>query len=239
MEKETFEGNYWQWLKHQIKTGTNLPAMAILAFGVGFQLCLMLTTGKLDFTSVIAFIASSVGLFCTTLMMNGSPANGLMGFISAFGFIYINAIAHHWWSVVDQIVFVMLIDLPLMKNWRTWGQNFDQKVRSLNKKGWAITIASILCLWIVLYPLAIQLKDSQPLIDALVLAVGAVASWLCYKHYNNTYTLWLFSNAINVVLWIGALQTSTSIQATLPMLVTTLLYMSTSIYAKFFSVWKK
>lgn len=235
-KEKNFKGNYFQWIVNQVKTGMNTPATAIWFFGVGFQLALLLT-GTINLLTIITFLASTIGLLCTVMLMNGKPINGLFGFISAFGFIFVNWQAQHWWSCLDQVVFIVAIDLPLMINWRKWDSDFEEKVRTLNKKGWIVAIISILILWGLLYPAAIYLHDSQPLIDALVLAVGAVASVLCFLKFNNTYTLWLFSNIINVILWFASLQNG-NVQTALPMLVTTILYMSTAIYGKFFSIWK-
>lgn len=231
-----FEGNYLQWLWQEIKQGTNGPALAIWFFGFGFQLSIYLAS-PITLLSTVTLIATLVGLLCTTLMMSGSPANGVVGLISVIGFVWVNWAAGHWWSVLDQLIFALAIDIPLMISWRTWGQNFDQKVRKLDNKGWLITGLAIIFSWVVLYFVAIYLKDTSPFWDSLVLSIGAIASVLCYKHYANTYTLWLLEDIVNVGLWFSALSAGYS-QSSLPMLVSVLMYLATAIYGKFFSVWK-
>lgn len=233
-----FNGNYLQWLWYEIKQGTNKPALAILFFGIGFQLALMLSH-PITWVAVVTFIATIVGLLCTTLMMNGSPANGFMGAVSVIGFCIVNAVAGHWFSIVDQLIFFAAIDLPLIITWKTWGADFEKKVRTLNAKGWMVSIAGILAAWFVLYHVGILLKDTAPLTDSLVLAIGAAASILCFLKYNNTYTLWLAEDVVNVALWVVSLKTMGFNGASIAMLVSTLMYLATAIYGKFFSVWKQ
>lgn len=233
-----FSGNYFQWLWYEIKQGTNKPALAILFFGIGFQLALMLSH-PITWVAVVTFIATIVGLLCTTLMMNGSPANGFMGAVSVVGFCIVNAVAGHWFSIVDQLIFFAAIDLPLIITWKTWGADFKKKVRTLNAKGWLVTGIGILVAWLVLYFVGIALHDTAPLTDSLVLAIGAVASLLCFLKFNNTYTLWLLEDVVNVLLWISTAIHLGVTGSTIAMLVSTLMYLATAIYGKFFSVWKK
>ncbi|KGO31724.1 hypothetical protein Q757_05455 [Oenococcus alcoholitolerans] len=214
-----------------------VPAWTIWWFGFGFQLALFLQ-GHINLLAFITLLATLAGLLCTCAMMIGRPINGLFGLISAVGFIYVNYSAGHFASVLDQFVFVALIDIPLMISWRSWGQNFKSKVRTLSTQGFVITVVSILIAWGVLYELYVLLKDTNPVWDSLVLAIGATASLLCTLHFSNTYTLWLAEDVVNVILWFTANMAGYT-QAALPMLVSTILYTATAVYGKFFSVWAK
>lgn len=234
--QERFEGNYVQWLGVEFKK-INLVAAMIWFFGIGFQTAL-LVTNPITWQAFVTYLATVVGLGCTVYMMVGAPINGLLGLINVFGFVTVNLFAHHWWSVVDQIIFACAIDIPLMMKWRTWGQDFGAKVRKLHLKGWMVTILSIVVEWGILFQVARLLKDSQPAVDALVLAFGATASILCVMHVSNTYTLWLAEDVVNVLLWFYALKDGYS-PAALPMLISTLMYTATAIYGQFFSVWHK
>lgn len=234
-----FNGSLFQWVVYELKqVFKSKAAIGIWLFGTGFQLANMLAN-PINWVSVMTFCASVIGLLCTVAMMTGNSINGLLGAISVVGFCIVNATAGHYWSILDQLVFLCLIDAPMVKNWRTWGGDFDKKVRTLNKKGWLTAIAGIFVFWAILYPVGIALKDTAPLIDAGVLAIGAVASILCYKHFNNTYTLWLVSNVINIVLWVQTAITQGVSGTTVAMLVTTTMYMFTAIYGRFISpAWK-
>ena len=154
-----FNGNYFQWLWYEIKQRTNKISLSILFFGIGFQIALVLSH-PITWVSVVALISTIVGLFCTTLMMNGSPANGFMGAVSVIGFCIVNGVAGHWFSILDQLIFFCAIDLPLILTWKTWRANFDKKVRSLNVKGWVVAIITILGAWFVLFHVGIWLKDT-------------------------------------------------------------------------------
>ena len=110
--------NYLKWLKDELKS-INTAGSIMLSFIIGVQLAFFLTS-TITVLSIITLIATLMGSACTVYMMIGKPINGLLGLISAFGYIYINWTAGHYASVLDQIVFVLLIDLPLIFTWKTW-----------------------------------------------------------------------------------------------------------------------
>ena len=103
--------NYLKWLGTELKS-INAAGGVMLAFIVGVQLAFYLSA-PITGLSTITLVATLVGSACTVYMMIGKPINGLLGLISALGFIYINWTAGHYASVLDQVVFVALIDLPL------------------------------------------------------------------------------------------------------------------------------
>ena len=233
-QEKRFEGNYWQWIKSEL-SGWDATPWSMFWFGVSFQLCLFLTNA-INVTTTITFIATIFGLLCVCAMMVGKSVNGLLGFVSAIGFIYVNWSAGHFASVLDQTVFVLCIDMPLMIKWRTWGEDFDAKLRHLDVRGWAIVLAIIAVLWFSMFHAYTALNDTNPLWDSLVLAIGATASVMIVFHFNDTYTLWLAEDIVNVILWFTALKSGYS-QSSLPMLVVTLTYLVTAIYGKFYSPW--
>jgi nicotinamide mononucleotide transporter len=170
-------------------------------------------------------------------MSLGKPINGLLGLISAIGFIYINWTAGHYASVLDQLVFIALIDLPLIFTWKTWGHKVENGVKFLTKTGWLLTIAFILIAW---YPMMLAyqtLGDTNPLWDSIVLIIGAMASLYVFKGYGDSYTLWLASDAVNILLWVSALFAGYS-ASSLPMLLTMSFYLATALYGRFWSIWR-
>ena len=234
-EDGKFNGNWFAWVGYELKqVFKSKAAVGIWLFGVGFQLANLLAN-QINWVSVMTFGASVIGLLCTVAMMTGNSINGLLGAISVLGFCIVNGAAGHYWSILDQLVFLFAIDLPLMVKWKTWGADFDKKARTLSGKGWATAIVGILVFWAILYPLGIALKDTAPMIDAGVLAIGAVASILCSLHFNNTYTLWMISNVINIILWVQTAMTQGVSGTTVAMLVTTIMYMLTAVYGRFIS----
>ena len=115
--------NYFNWLLSEIKS-LNTAGGVMLAFIVGVQLAFYLTAPRTTL-STITLVATLIGSACTCYMALGKPINGLLGLISAIGFIYINWTAGHYASVLDQLVFVALIDLPLIFTWKTWGHKVE------------------------------------------------------------------------------------------------------------------
>lgn len=228
--------DYFKWLIEEIKS-INVAGGVMLSFIIGVQLAFYLSN-PITLLSTITLIATLVGSACTVYMMIGKPINGLLGLISAVGFIYINWSAGHYASVLDQLVFILLIDLPLILTWRNWGDRVKNGVKFLTNRGWFTTFVTMAILWAPMAWVYTQLNDTNPIWDAIVLIIGASASLLVFKGYGDSYSLWLLSDAVTIILWFTAFMDGYSASA-LPMLLTMLFYLMTALYGRFFAVWSK
>lgn len=247
VSKDSFIKEYFAWIKSQL-TGLEPMAWGLYGFGMGIN-TMSFVSHTITWQAIVAFIAVAFGFLCTITMaakgwvkftdkdgtikeklVVGRSINGLLGAISVIGYVIINGLAGHWWSVLDQFIFFFAIDLTLMRKWRTWGKGDDENVKVPTVKTWTIAILGLLIGWAILYPIGIHLHDTQPLTDALVLAIGATASVMYVKRYTGTYSLWMASNVVNVILWFLALQAGSD--ASLPMLLMTALYTMSSIYGR-------
>lgn len=228
--------DYFKWLIEEIKS-INVAGGVMLSFIIGVQLAFYLSN-PITLLSTITLIATLVGSACTVYMMIGKPINGLLGLISAIGFIYINWSAGHYASVLDQMVFILLIDLPLILTWRNWGDRVKNGVKFLTNRGWFTTFTTMAILWAPMAWVYTQLGDTNPIWDAIVLIIGATASLLVFKGYGDSYTLWLMSDAVTIILWLTAFMDGYSASA-LPMLLTMLFYLMTALYGRFFAIWSK
>ena len=228
--------DYFKWLIEEIKS-INVAGGVMLSFIIGVQLAFYLSS-PITLLSTITLVATLVGSACTVYMMIGKPINGLLGLISAIGFIYINWSAGHYASVLDQLVFILLIDLPLILTWRNWGDRVKNGVKFLTNRGWFTTFVTMAILWAPMAWVYTQLNDTNPIWDAIVLIIGATASLLVFKGYGDSYSLWLLSDAVTIILWFTAFMDGYSASA-LPMLLTMLFYLMTALYGRFFAVWSK
>lgn len=226
--------DYFKWLIEEIKS-INVAGGVMLSFIIGVQLAFYLSS-PITLLSTITLVATLVGSACTVYMMIGKPINGLLGLISAIGFIYVNWSAGHYASVLDQLVFILLIDLPLILTWRNWGDRVKNGVKFLTNRGWFATFATMAILWAPMAWVYTQLNDTNPIWDAIVLIIGATASLLVFKGYGDSYSLWLMSDAVTIILWFTAFMDGYSASA-LPMLLTMLFYLMTALYGRFFAVW--
>lgn len=228
--------NYIKWLGQEIKS-LNTAGAIMMAFMVGVQLALFMVA-PITGLSVITLVATLVGSACTVYMMIGKPINGLLGLISAIGFIYVNWTAGHYASVLDQLVFVALIDIPLIITWKNWGHRIENGVKRLSLEGWAMTISLMIPAWLIAFIIYNNLNDMNPVWDSLVLVIGATASIYVFEGYGDSYSLWLASDVVNIVLWFTALSAGYS-DSSLPMLLTMAFYLMTALYGRFVSVWSK
>lgn len=228
--------NYMKWLGQEIKS-LNAVGASMLAFIVGVQLALFLVN-PITPLAVVTLLATFVGSACTVYMMIGKPINGLLGLISAIGFIYINWTAGHYASVLDQLVFIAMIDLPLIITWKNWGHRIENGVKHLSVSGWLLTILVMVAAWYPVMAIYTSLGDTNPMWDSLTLIIGATASLYVFLGYGDSYTLWLASDFVNIALWFTALSAGYS-ASSLPMLLTMAFYLMTALYGRFVSVWSK
>ncbi|MDD9139155.1 nicotinamide mononucleotide transporter [Fructobacillus sp. CRL 2054] len=228
--------NYFTWLKDELKS-LNTTGAVMLAFMTGAQLMFYLLN-EITVLSTVTLLATLLGSACTVYMMIGKPINGLLGLISAVGFIYVNWTAGHYASVLDQLVFVTLIDIPLIVTWKNWGHRIENGVKHLSVAGWSATFALMLAGWAVAFIIYQHIGDTNPLWDSLTLIIGATASLYVFRGYGDSYTLWLMADFVNIELWFTALTTGYS-ASSLPMLLTMAFYLMTALYGRFKSVWSK
>lgn len=248
-EEAKFTGTYTEWLKDEL-SGWEPFAWGLYGFGMGLN-TMTFVSNPIDALSIISYIAVAFGFLCTVAMaakgwkkftdkngvvreklVVGRSINGVLGGISVIGYVIVNTYAGHPWSVLDQLIFFFMIDLGLMLNWRTWGRGTEgEKVKNPTQNQWVAIIVAIGVLWAALYPIGVILHDTAPKTDSLVLAIGAVASFLYVRRFTGTYVLWLAANIVNIVLWFNALAVGKP--AALPMLIMTMLYLASSIYGKF------
>lgn len=228
--------NYLAWLKEELKS-LNTAGAVMLAFITGVQLAFFLSA-PITGLSVVTLLASFLGSSCTVYMMIGKPINGLLGLVSAIGFIYINWTAGHYASVLDQLVFIALIDLPLMLTWKSWGHRIKNGVKFLTVRGWVFTLLAMLVIWVPAILVYKSLNDTAPVWDSLTLIIGATASLYVFRGYGDSYSLWLLADFVNIALWLSAFTKGYSASA-LPMLLTMAFYLATALYGRFVSVWSK
>ena len=75
----------------------------------------------------------------------------------------------------------------------------------MKTKGWILTISSMLVLWWPITVIYTKLGDTNPLWDAITLIIGAAASILVVRGYGDSYSLWLLSDVVMIILWATAL----------------------------------
>lgn len=242
MQEEKFQGNYFQWIKEELSGWDTFP-WALFGFGVGLQL-MNFALNPITWVAVVALVGTFFGMLCTVAMCAGGyrvkpdgtkervtsrSINGLLGAISVVAFIIVNYTMGHYFSIIDQLIFFFLIDVELMVSWRTWGRGSDAPIKKLTNKGYALVLTSMLVAWAVLYFVGLHIGDQQPLQDSLVLAMGAVASWLCFRRYSLTYKIWIASDIVQIVLFVATGLSQGFAQGSLSMSLNYVFYLLTAI----------
>lgn len=238
-----FVGTYWQWLKNQLSGWDRMPWI-LFAFIVGAQL-MNFALNQINWLSMVSLFAIIAGSLCTCAMaasgtdpitgerMTSRSINGLFGAISLIGFIIVNLAQQHYFAAFDQLVFFFLIDVELLFTWRTWGRGDTADIKKLTKRGYLYTFLSMVIAWILLYFVGVVLNDQQPIFDSLVLAMGAVASWLCFRRYSFTYKIWLLSDVAQILLFVTTIVQAGFSGTALAMTLNYVFYFATSVLGLF------
>ena len=127
---------YWHWIVNELSQMAK-PMVMLFGLGTGFQLSLWLS-GAHTFDATVTFFATVISLLCVTSMSSGFAINGLVGAISVFLLVAVALKNHLYATAIDQIIFLLLIDIPLMRRWRTWSDDLRVKARVLNGDGWLV-----------------------------------------------------------------------------------------------------
>lgn len=234
---EKFQGNYFQWLKDELSGWDTLP-WALFGFGAGLEV-MSFALHPISWISIVTLIGTLFGMLCTIAMCAGGyrngqrvisrSINGVLGAISVVAFIIVAVYLKHYFSVIDQLVFFSLIDVELMATWRTWGRGNDAPIKKLSKTGYVYAAIAMLIAWGLLYFIGIHIGDQQPIFDSLVLAMGAIASWLCFRRYSLTYKIWLLSDVAQIALFIATIVQAGYTSAALAMALNYGFYLATSV----------
>lgn len=234
-KKDNFLVSWFKWLGHQL-SGWGVPNYALFFFALGMQ-TVLLVNNPITLISVITFIGTILGVGTVVAINAVKPINGLIGIISAGCLIYVGFTAQNYLSMLEQVAYILTLDLPILIGSNKWDDNSVNKLRTFGLKEWFYSIAFTVVVWLS-SSFAIQAltTEPRPLIDGLSFAICLTAGILCWRKYNNQYYWWLASGIIQVILW-GV--TFSQGGASMAMLLSCLVYVMNDVIAFIYSPWFK
>jgi len=210
-------------------TGWSKPSYVLAVIGVLFQLIIGLGAG-ITSLGVIATLSGIIGFLCTVTITNGKSINGLLGALSALGYIFIAFKTGNYSDSIMQIVYFLILDIPIMFSLQ-WG---EFKSRKATGKNYALFTVIFVVFLFLLFHLDVFLGSPRPLIDALAAAIGLTGAVLCLYRFSDQYYFWLAQGLMSVTLW-GI--TAASGHPVWVLLFTYVLYLLNDLVAFLFSPW--
>lgn len=229
----TQKTNYFGWLAHQLK-GWGGPNYGLFFFALGFQLALLVTQ-PLSPISVVTFFGTMIGVACIIAINAVRPINGVLGIISAILLIYVGFTAKNYLSMLEQAAYVLTLDLPVLLGKNKWTDKSVNEIKKFGVKEWVFSILFTVAIFLVSsFAIQAMTNEPRPFVDGLSFAICLTAGIICWLKYNNQYFWWLAAGLIQVILW-GL--TAAQGNASIAMLVSSLIYVANDVIAFTYSPW--
>jgi len=225
--------NYFSWLISQLK-GWPIQNYMLYFFSFGFQLALFIG-GPITLDTTLTFIGTTLGVLCILSINAAKSVNGWLGLLSAICFIYVGWHAKNYLSILEQISYVVTLDLPVIFAVKTWNNETVHKLRKFGNKEWVIALVSTLLVYLLSgWAIGAFTNDPRPWFDAFAFAVSLTAGVMCFLRYNNNFIWWLVSGIAQLILWAVTFSQG---DATIAMAVNASIYVINDILAFTVSPW--
>lgn len=225
--------SYFSWLISQLK-GWPIQNYMLYFFSFGFQLALFIG-GPITLDTTLTFIGTTLGVLCILSINAAKSVNGWLGLLSAICFIYVGWHAKNYLSILEQISYVVTLDLPVLFAVKTWNDNTVNNLRKFAKKEWVIALVSTLIIYLLSgWAIGSFTNDPRPWFDAFAFAVSLTAGVMCFLRYNNQFFWWITSGVAQLILW-GV--TFSQGDATIAMAVNASIYVLNDVIAFTVSPW--
>lgn len=197
---ENKQQNYFSWLFEQLK-GWPQQNYYLFWFALGCQL-MTLVNGKITELAIISFVGTTLGVLCVLAINAAKAVNGWLGLISAACFIYVGFSAQNYLSMLEQVAYVLTLDLPVLISVRTWNNNTKDHLKRFGSQQWIISILFTLIVWAIsAYLISHLTNDPRPIYDGMAFSISLTGGIVCFLRYNNQYFWWLFSGIAQLILW--------------------------------------
>lgn len=210
-------------------TGWTKSSYILLTVGILIQLYTGLMNG-INTIGVVATIAGIIGFTCTIAITNGKSINGMLGLISALMFIFVAFNTDNISTVIMQLFYIFLLDLPII-----FGSWKDFTPKSMKKKDILVTVLTFIGLFVLLFAMnTYAFHSPQALLDALAATIGLTGAILCVRQFKAQYYLWTFQGLMSIALWT---QTALNGNVVWVLMITYILYLANDVVAFADSKW--
>lgn len=179
----------------------NKAECMLYMFGLGVQLAMLIAT-PITYLTILTFIGTNLSLLCILCITNVAQINGIVGIISAICFITIDLHSRLYMNGMEQLIYVILLDIPCLVMGENWVRKAASKIQSLDFHKWLIAIGGTIIWFGIFFTIMNDFtNDSNPLWDSIAFSIACLGSVLTTLKYREAYFAWLFGGVSQVVLF--------------------------------------
>ncbi|QIL46237.1 nicotinamide mononucleotide transporter [Vagococcus coleopterorum] len=173
---------------------------------LAIQVATFFFTKEVD-NSTMGMLTAIANIFCVFLVAKGKMSNYLFGIFYA-GFYFIISMQHFVLGEAALATFYFVMQFVGLYTWSlnmhevTGDESEVVESKTLDAKGWFVTLASTAILYTIIVMLLIAFKSNSPMQDALTTSVSIIAQILMTKRFAEQWIMWIVVNVLQLWLWI-------------------------------------
>lgn len=157
--------------------------------------------------SVACIISGLTGIVSVVLCAEGKISFYLFGYIQLLTYVFAIAIPYHLWGEVGENIFYFVTMIIGTIIWfKNYGKDNEDssKVESklLNKKGWIISLVTLVISTIVLGVVLQNTSDPTPWFDSITTTAPLIAQILLMFGYREQWGFWIIEDIMSLVMFI-------------------------------------
>lgn len=160
--------------------------------------------------TILGLITSITGMLCVVLVAKGKVSNFYFGMIQTGTYAFIS----YGYGLYGEVMLNGLFYFPLQfVGIYLWNRNRttttikgeDIEISTLSKKGWFVTLASFVVIFILYAFLLKKIGGNVVWIDSATTTLSVIAQLLMLKRYTEQWLFWIAVNVFSIILWVKAL----------------------------------
>lgn len=195
-------------LREEFINGKTWFDWCFLALGLILQIIAIIygyVSGNPD--SVSCIISGLTGIVSVVLCAEGKISFYLFGYIQLLTYVFAIAIPYHLWGEVGENIFYFVTMIIGTIIWfKNYGKDNEDssKVKSklLNKKGWIISLVTLVISTIVLGIVLQNTSDPTPWFDSITTTAPLIAQILLMFGYREQWGFWIIEDIMSLVMFI-------------------------------------
>lgn len=154
---------------------------------------------------VINYVCSIMGICCIFLCAHASWPKWIFGMINTILYSIILFYNHIYGTFALELLYYLPSGIIGLILWTKHIDNTSQekcKTRVMSWKLRALMIFIVISSTLLLRYFLIKIGGESPLLDALTVSIGMIATFYEIKRYADQYFLWLITDIVGILMWL-------------------------------------
>ena len=154
---------------------------------------------------VINYISSIAGVCCIFLCAHASWPNWIFAIVNTVLYIIVLAYNHVYGTMALELLYYMPTNVMGLVLWKRHLDNVEPDKCMTKVMNWTrriIMVLVVLSSATVYHYILVRVGGATAWLDALIVAIGIIATFLELKRFADQYYLWLVTDVIAVIQWV-------------------------------------